>query len=100
MSFVSLLLWGWVFGGLGTLIALPCSLLVKAMLIDPDPDARWINALISSRSFEHEDSKNEEDAGKAGDADDARDADSTPQHEPTDESESEGSEDERRPARE
>jgi predicted PurR-regulated permease PerM len=99
MSFVSLLLWGWVFGGLGTLIALPCSLLVKAMLIDPDPDARWVNALISSRSFEHEDPKNEEDAGKAGDTDDARDADSAPQREPTDESEGEGSEDERRPAR-
>lgn len=49
MSFVSLLLWGWVFGALGTLIALPCSLLVKAMLIDRDHGTRWINALISSR---------------------------------------------------
>ncbi|GAE69371.1 permease [Cutibacterium acnes JCM 18909] len=50
MSFVSLLLWGWVFfGALGTLIALPCSLLVKATLIDHDPGARWVNALISSR---------------------------------------------------
>lgn len=49
MSFISLLLWGWVFGALGTLIALPCSLLVKALLIDVDPGSRWINALISSR---------------------------------------------------
>lgn len=49
LSFISLLLWGWVFGALGTLIALPCSLLVKALLIDADPGARWINALISSR---------------------------------------------------
>lgn len=49
MSFISLLLWGWVFGALGTLIALPCSLLVKALLIDADPGSRWINALISSR---------------------------------------------------
>ena len=52
MSFVSLLLWGWVFGALGTLIALPCSLLVKATLIDHDPGARWVNALISSRPTE------------------------------------------------
>lgn len=52
MSFVSLLLWGWVFGALGTLIALPCSLLVKATLIDHDPGARWANALISSRPTE------------------------------------------------
>lgn len=61
MSFVSLLLWGWVFGALGTLIALPCSLLVKATLIDHDPGARWANALISSRPTEGlEDNPDEE----------------------------------------
>ncbi|MGK2309170.1 AI-2E family transporter [Cutibacterium sp. V947] len=63
MSFVSLLLWGWVFGALGTLIALPCSLLVKATLIDHDPGARWVNALISSRPSESlEDNPDEEHA--------------------------------------
>ncbi|QQY16404.1 AI-2E family transporter [Cutibacterium avidum] len=63
MSFVSLLLWGWVFGALGTLIALPCSLLVKATLIDHDPGARWANALISSRPIEGlEDNPDEEHA--------------------------------------
>lgn len=63
MSFVSLLLWGWVFGALGTLIALPCSLLVKATLIDHDPGARWANALISSRPTESlEDNPDEEHA--------------------------------------
>jgi len=50
LSFISLLLWAWVFGPLGALIALPCSLLVKALLVDCDPRARWVNALISSRS--------------------------------------------------
>ncbi|MGO4957968.1 AI-2E family transporter [Luteococcus sp. Sow4_B9] len=49
LSFLSLLLWGWVFGGLGALIALPLSLLVKALLVDVDPAARWVNTLISSR---------------------------------------------------
>ncbi|MEL4505987.1 AI-2E family transporter [Luteococcus sp. H138] len=49
LSFLSLLLWGWVFGGLGALIALPLSLLVKAMLVDIDKDTRWANTLISSR---------------------------------------------------
>ena len=48
MSFVSLLLWGWCFGALGTLIALPCSLLVKSLLLDHDPNSRWVNALISN----------------------------------------------------
>lgn len=48
ISFISLLLWGWVFGALGTLIALPMTLLVKALLIDGDPKARWLNTLIST----------------------------------------------------
>ena len=49
LSFFSLLLWAWVFGALGALIALPCSLLVKALLVDGDDRVRWVNTLISSR---------------------------------------------------
>ena len=49
VSFLSLLLWTAVLGPLGALLALPMSLLVKALLIDPDSKSRWINALISSR---------------------------------------------------
>ncbi|MGJ6981500.1 AI-2E family transporter [Aestuariimicrobium soli] len=49
LSFISLLLWTSVLGPLGALLALPSSLLVKALLIDADPKARWANALISSR---------------------------------------------------
>lgn len=102
MSFVSLLLWGWVFGGLGTLIALPCSLLVKAMLVDPDPQARWVNALISSRSFEHEGSVNDETVDGGGstaiprpEAEDATgDAAAKPPRESSGASEGENSEDE------
>ncbi|WCC81128.1 AI-2E family transporter [Cutibacterium equinum] len=68
MSFVSLLLWGWVFGALGTLIALPCSLLVKATLIDHDPGARWLNTLISSRPTEGlEDDPDEDPDGLVAD---------------------------------
>ncbi len=48
ISFLSLLVWGWVLGGMGALLALPCTLLVKAMLVDADPKARWVNALIAS----------------------------------------------------
>lgn len=48
VSFVSLLLWAWVFGALGALIALPATLTVKALLIDPDPKLRWLNAFISN----------------------------------------------------
>ena len=49
MSFFSLLLWTAVFGPLGALLALPTTLLVKALLIDTDPAVRWVNTLVSSR---------------------------------------------------
>ncbi|MBG6084451.1 AI-2E family transporter [Zhihengliuella flava] len=48
ISFLSLMFWYWVLGWLGALLALPATLLLKALLIDADPSARWINALISS----------------------------------------------------
>ena len=48
MSLLSLLLWAWVLGPLGALLALPATLLAKSLLIDPDPQLRWVNAYISS----------------------------------------------------
>jgi len=50
VSFASLLLWGSVLGALGTLVALPMTLLFKAMFIDTDPKADWAHALISTAS--------------------------------------------------
>ncbi|MDR0436427.1 MAG: AI-2E family transporter [Propionibacteriaceae bacterium] len=51
VSFISLLLWGWVFGALGTLLALPMTLMVKAVLLDIDPNAKWLDALVSSNPY-------------------------------------------------
>lgn len=48
MSFLSLLFWYWVLGWMGALLALPATLLLKALLVDADPQARWINNLIAS----------------------------------------------------
>lgn len=48
MAFLSLILWAWVLGPLGALLALPCTLLAKALLVDADPSARWVNALIAA----------------------------------------------------
>ena len=42
MSFLSLIIWTFVLGPLGAILAIPISLLVKAVLIDSDPDARWL----------------------------------------------------------
>ncbi len=47
LTFLSLIFWGWVFGALGALLAVPMTLLAKAILIDVDPDARWVSPLVS-----------------------------------------------------
>lgn len=48
VSFLSLLLWSAVLGGLGSLLALPVTLLVKAVFVDLDPKARWVGILGAS----------------------------------------------------
>jgi AI-2 transport protein TqsA len=48
VSFLSLLLWSSVMGALGALLALPMTLLAKALLVDHDPQMRWLNAFISN----------------------------------------------------
>ncbi len=47
LTFLSLIFWGWVLGPLGALLAVPMTLLVKALLIDIDPATRWAGPLIS-----------------------------------------------------
>ena len=48
VAVLSLLLWSSVIGALGALLALPMTLLAKALLIDPDPSVRWLNTFISN----------------------------------------------------
>jgi AI-2 transport protein TqsA len=48
VTFVTLLFWAWVLGGLGALLAVPLTLLAKALLVDIDPGARWADALLRS----------------------------------------------------
>ncbi|MCP3991734.1 MAG: AI-2E family transporter [Actinomycetia bacterium] len=47
LTFVSLLFWGWVLGPLGALLAVPLTLLAKALLIDIDPTTQWASPLIA-----------------------------------------------------
>lgn len=47
LTFLSLIFWGWVLGPLGALLAVPMTLLAKALLIDIDPATRWAGPLIS-----------------------------------------------------
>jgi AI-2 transport protein TqsA len=47
LTFVSLIFWTFVIGPLGALLAIPLSLLAKALLLDLDPSTRWVSALLS-----------------------------------------------------
>ncbi|MHB1064424.1 MAG: AI-2E family transporter [Georgenia sp.] len=46
VTFLSLVFWAIVVGPLGALLAVPLTLFAKAILIDPDPSARWTNAFL------------------------------------------------------
>ena len=48
VSFLSLLVWAFTLGPLGALLALPATQFMKAILVDADPNLRWLNALIAS----------------------------------------------------
>jgi AI-2 transport protein TqsA len=47
-TFVALVFWAWLLGPIGALLAIPLTLLVKALLVDVDPTARWAVALAGS----------------------------------------------------
>ncbi|WP_202867353.1 AI-2E family transporter [Kribbella pittospori] len=47
LTFLSLVFWAWLLGPLGAVLAIPLSLLVKALLLDADRSTRWISDLIS-----------------------------------------------------
>jgi AI-2 transport protein TqsA len=47
LTFLSLVFWAWVFGALGALLAIPFSLFARALLVDPDPRARWLVPLLT-----------------------------------------------------
>ncbi|MEP9362922.1 AI-2E family transporter [Nocardioides sp. CN2-186] len=49
LTFISLVFWTWVIGPLGALLAIPLTLLAKALLVDIDPSAQWLRPLISNK---------------------------------------------------
>ncbi|AEV84878.1 hypothetical protein ACWT_3854 [Actinoplanes sp. SE50] len=54
VSFLALIFWAWVLGGLGALLAIPLTLLAKGLLVDIDPSTRWMNVLLTSSSTKDE----------------------------------------------
>jgi predicted PurR-regulated permease PerM len=55
LTFLSLVFWAWVIGPLGALLAIPLSLLAKAVLVDSDPDSRWLVPLLSNQDEPNQD---------------------------------------------
>lgn len=47
-TFLCLIFWSQVIGGLGTILAVPLTLFAKAVLIDSDPRARWVGAFLQA----------------------------------------------------
>lgn len=48
LTFLSLVVWAWVIGPLGAILAVPLTLMCKALLIDIDPSTRWADVLLTS----------------------------------------------------
>jgi hypothetical protein len=49
---VALVFWGWLLGPLGAILAIPLTLLAKALLVDTDPEAKWADALLRAEAKE------------------------------------------------
>ncbi|MBP6524009.1 MAG: AI-2E family transporter [Dermatophilaceae bacterium] len=47
LTFLSLVFWAWVLGPLGAILALPLTLLLKALFVDVDPGSQWLGPLLS-----------------------------------------------------
>ncbi len=50
LTFLSLIFWTWVLGPLAALLAVPFSLLMRALLVESDPGASWALPLLSGKS--------------------------------------------------
>ena len=48
VTVLALVFWTWLLGPLGAILAVPATLLAKALLVDVDPKARWAEALLSA----------------------------------------------------
>lgn len=52
VTFVALVFWAWLLGPLGAILAIPLTLLAKAVLVDVDPRAQWAHALLRASAKE------------------------------------------------
>jgi hypothetical protein len=49
VSFLSLIVWAYILGPIGAILAIPASLLFKALLVDMDADAQWLGLFLGDK---------------------------------------------------
>ena len=49
LSFLSLIVWAFILGPIGAILAIPASLFFKALLVDMDPAARWLDLFLGDK---------------------------------------------------
>jgi AI-2E family transporter len=54
VTFLALVFWAWLIGPLGAILAIPLTLLAKAVLVDVDPHAGWADALLRASATKPE----------------------------------------------
>jgi AI-2 transport protein TqsA len=47
-GFLSLVVWAYILGPIGAILAIPATLLVKAVLVDGDSDSRWLQIFLGA----------------------------------------------------
>lgn len=53
VTFLSLIVWSAILGGLGAVLAVPLTLFLKAFLVDADTDARWLRLMLGDAAGQH-----------------------------------------------
>lgn len=48
LTFLALIIWTYLLGGLGAILAIPMTLLIRALFVDSRPQHRWVRLLFSS----------------------------------------------------
>ena len=65
LTFVSLIFWTFVVGAMGAVLAVPLTLLTKALLLDVDPTTRWMSSLITGGPAPPEDAGDDSPTSRA-----------------------------------
>lgn len=57
ITMMSVVFWSWILGPIGAVLAVPLSLMTKAILVDADPKARWLAGFLNSDSRNRKDQR-------------------------------------------